>query len=79
MDAPADASPPELLLAWLERRLSQWDARLTAATELAAEVERQLDDREATVARWRQVFDRWRNLIEQGLNPSVGCSNNAIG
>jgi hypothetical protein len=79
IDTPADATPPELLLAWLERRLSQWDARLTAATELAAEVERQLDDREATVARWRQVFDGWRGLIEQGLNPTSASSNDTAG
>jgi hypothetical protein len=70
VDAPAEASPPDLLLAWLERRLSQWDARLTAATALGAEIERQLDDREAGVARWREVFARWRNLIEQGLAPA---------
>lgn len=67
---PATASPPELLLAWLERRLAQWDARLTAAGELAAEVENELNDREAGITRWREVVVRWRNLIEQGLKPA---------
>jgi hypothetical protein len=67
---PAAASPPELLLAWLERRLAQWDARLSAAGELAAGVERELNDREAGVSRWREVVLRWRNLIEQGLKPT---------
>jgi hypothetical protein len=66
-DTPATTSPPELLTAWLERRLTQWDARLTAAAELAAEVERQLADREAAVARWRAVFRRWEELLEQGV------------
>ena len=42
-DTPAAATTPELLLAWLERRLDQWDARLTAAAELAASVEKQLE------------------------------------
>ena len=67
---PATASPPELLLAWLERRLAQWDARLTAAGELAAAVERELNDREAGVSRWREVVVRWRNLIEQEVKPA---------
>ena len=69
-DTPAAATPPDLLLAWLERRLDQWDARLTAAGELAATVEKQLDDREAAVGRWHEVFIRWRGLIEQGVNPA---------
>jgi hypothetical protein len=77
-DAPAAVSPPELLLAWLERRLSQWDASLTAASELAANVEQQLDDREAAVGRWQEVFVRWQELIQQGLDPartSTGTSS----
>jgi hypothetical protein len=66
-ERPATATPPELLLTRLEGRLAQWDARLTAATELAATVERQLDDREAAVGRWQEVFVRWQELIQQGL------------
>lgn len=68
-DTPATATPPDLLLAWLERRLTQWDARLTTAGELAAGVERQLADREAAVARWREVFARWQDLIQQKAGP----------
>jgi hypothetical protein len=78
-DTPATTSPPELLLAWLERRLTQWDARLTAATELAAEVEQQLDDREATVSRWRDVFLRWRELLEQGVNATGTSGTTSTG
>jgi hypothetical protein len=69
-DTPAAATPPEMLLAWLERRLDQWDSRLTAAGELAAAVEKQLGQREAAVARWQAVFDRWKQLIQQGGNTS---------
>lgn len=70
-DSPAAATPPELLLAWLERRLDQWDARLTAAAEQAATVEQQLIEREAAVGRWQEVFARWKQLIQQGGNTSV--------
>lgn len=61
--APADglATPLERL----EARLRDWDARLTAATELAAEVEREIAEREEAVARWRQTFERWREVIQQ--------------
>jgi hypothetical protein len=69
-DTPAAATPPDLLLAWLERRLSQWDERLTAAGELAAAVEKQLDDREAAVSRWHEVFRRWRELLQRGVDPA---------
>ncbi|MBA4187452.1 MAG: hypothetical protein C0467_05475 [Planctomycetaceae bacterium] len=69
-DSPATVTPPDMLLAWLERRLGQWDARLTASAELAATVEKQLSEREATVARWQETFGRWRELVEQGLNPA---------
>jgi len=70
-DAPAEASPPDLLQTWLERRLTQWDARLTAAAELAGEVEQQLAERETAVARWQETFGRWRGLIEQGVEPPI--------
>jgi hypothetical protein len=71
VETPAVATHPEMLLAWLERRLTQWDARLAASAELAANVERQLDEREAAVGRWHEVFVKWRELIQQG----VGTSN----
>jgi hypothetical protein len=70
IDVPAVATQPEMLLAWLERRLTQWDARLTSAAELAGSVEKQLDDREAAVNRWHDVFVRWRELIQRGVGTS---------
>jgi hypothetical protein len=66
---PAAADPPGLLLAWLERRLDQWDAGLAAAAAVAAGAERDLADREAAVGRWRDGFARWRDLIEQWVAP----------
>lgn len=68
-DTPATTAPPELLLAWLERRLDQWDARLTTASELAASVETQLDERETALGRWHDLFISWRQLIEQEVDP----------
>jgi hypothetical protein len=62
---PTPAAPTDDRLARLEGRLQEWDARLAAAAELAASVERDLTDREATVARWREMFNGWRGLIEQ--------------
>jgi hypothetical protein len=69
-ESPAVVTQPELLLAWLERRLDQWDARLTAAAELAASVEKQLEEREAAVGCWHAVFVRWKELIQQRGNTS---------
>ena len=69
-DVPASATPPELLLAWLERRLDQWDARLTAAAELATSVEKQLEERESALGRWHDLFVRWRELIQQEIDPT---------
>ncbi len=67
-ETPAAVAPPDLLLAWLERRLTQWDSRLDAAAELAATVEKQLAEREAAVSRWHEVFVRWQELIQQGVD-----------
>jgi hypothetical protein len=69
-DSGATATPPELMLAWLERRLAQWDDRLNAAAELAASVESQLEDREAAVGRWHEVFVRWKELIQRRVDTS---------
>lgn len=73
-DTPAAVTPPEMLLTWLERRLDQWDARLTASSELAATVEKQLDEREAAVNHWQVMFGRWRDLVEQGVKPAATVS-----
>ena len=49
----------------LSGQLSEWDARLNAAAELAASVERQLNDREAALGRWQEAFAGWRDGLEQ--------------
>ena len=49
----------------LEDRLREWDARLVAAAELAASVERELHDRETAVGAWHESITEWRNGIEQ--------------
>jgi hypothetical protein len=73
-EVPATASTPDLLLAWLERRLGQWDARLTAAAELAASVEQELAERSVAAERWHEVFVRWQNLInKEGTVPSTSA------
>lgn len=64
-DAPAAATTPDVLLAWLERRLEQWDSRLTAAAELAESVQKQLSERETAIARWHDHFVRWHELIQR--------------
>jgi len=68
-EMPAVATPPELLLTWLERRLTQWDTQLTAAADLASTVEKQLDDRATAVSRWNAVFARWRESLQRMLAP----------
>lgn len=67
-------SPPEFprhggLLERLDLRLREWDARLAAAAELAASVERELNDREAAVGRWQESFTGWREVIQRGGEP----------
>lgn len=60
-----DARPELDALRALEARLSQWDARLSAAEELARSVEHQLADGAAAVGRWRELFTAWQELIQQ--------------
>lgn len=50
----------------IEVRLKDWEARLSAADELTASVERELADRAAAVGRWRAVFAEWEELLKQG-------------
>lgn len=69
-DTPATATPSELLLEWLERRLAQWDDRLNAAAEQASFVENQIEEREAAVGRWHEVFLRWKELIQRKVDTS---------
>jgi hypothetical protein len=49
----------------LENGVRDWEARLTAAAELAASVEQELDDRRIEVERWHQSFSRWHEMIQQ--------------
>jgi hypothetical protein len=63
----AAGRPEDTRLARLEERLHEWDARLTAAAELAASVERQLGEGEAAVGRWREWFTTWRDGIQRGV------------
>jgi hypothetical protein len=51
----------------LEDRLRDWNARLSAATELAASVERELNDRETVIGRWQELFAGWREVIQRGM------------
>jgi hypothetical protein len=60
-------SPPAADLGPAEVRLGEWDARLRAAAELAASVDRQLNEREAAVARWRAVVSDWQRVIQRGV------------
>ncbi|HXD88744.1 MAG TPA: hypothetical protein VN641_19800 [Urbifossiella sp.] len=56
--APASPQP---VRDYLEDRLREWDARLLAATELAASVEADLHDRELAVGRWQSSIHQWQN------------------
>jgi hypothetical protein len=47
----------------LELKLREWDARLVAAAELAASVEKELNDREAAVGLWHQSVTRFRDSL----------------
>jgi hypothetical protein len=69
-ESAAAATPPEVMLAAMEHRLAAWDERLNVAAELAASVEKQLDEREAQVGRWHEVFVRWRDLIQNRVDTS---------
>ena len=50
-----------------EDQLRAWDERLSAAAELAASVSKQLDEREAAVGRWRELFADWHGVIQRGV------------
>ena len=52
-------------------QLREWDARLLAASELAASVERELHDREQTVGRWRESLKERRRRSVQGERPEI--------
>jgi hypothetical protein len=56
----------------LEGRLREWDDRLKVAAELAASVEREVAEREGAVARWQELFTRWREVIQRGVEPGPG-------
>lgn len=62
---PTNGREPAALLGQMEGRLREWDARLNAAAELAASVERQLTDRAGAVGRWQETFTGWREVIQR--------------
>ena len=62
---PGGGAEP-VALGRLEGRLREWDARLSAAADLAASVERELNDRESVVGRWQGMFTDWRESIQRG-------------
>src|SRR5438045_2525743 len=51
-----------------EGRLAAWDERLKAAAELAESAGKHLDDREAAVGRWRELFADWQRVIQRGVS-----------
>ncbi|HEY1187380.1 MAG TPA: hypothetical protein VGE74_06960 [Gemmata sp.] len=53
-------------LARIESRLAEWEARLGAAGELTASVERELARRESAVFQWRALFAEWERLLKRG-------------
>lgn len=71
-DVPAQPEATgESLLGRLEERLREWDARLSAAAELAASAERELADREAAVGRWQGLVTGWSEVIQRGSGPAT--------
>jgi hypothetical protein len=70
--APRSESPAgESLLGRMEERLREWDARLAAATDLAASADRELADREVAVARWQGLVAGWSEVIQRGAGPTT--------
>jgi hypothetical protein len=68
LTAHASASIPAATTDDLEFQLREWDARLQAATDLAASVESELHDRELTVGRWRQSSNERRmRTVQYGV------------
>ncbi|MBP3956443.1 hypothetical protein J8F10_14270 [Gemmata sp. G18] len=49
----------------IDGRLEDWHARLRAADELTASVERELAERASAVARWRVLFAEWERLLKR--------------
>jgi hypothetical protein len=56
----------------LDARLQEWEAKLQAAGALTAEVEKELAERAAGAARWRDTFARWAELLQRpaGTSPA---------
>lgn len=48
-----------------------WEERLVTARDLAAEVERLLQEQEAVWTRWRDAVSDWRRVIEQPPVPAT--------
>ncbi len=65
-ERPVAAKHPRVSLADAEDTFLRWDEQLNAATGLAASLEGQLKEREDSLRRWGESFERWRELIKQG-------------
>jgi len=66
-----DRLPQPGALDGIEARLQDWDARLAAAEDLAASVERQLTERESAVMGWQQAYTDWRELLQRREMPDT--------
>jgi hypothetical protein len=66
----AGEGEPPPALDRLDARLGEWEAKLRAAEELTAEVEKELAGRAAGVDRWRGLFARWEEVLKRGGNTS---------
>jgi hypothetical protein len=61
----AGEGEPPAALGRLDARLLEWEARLLAAEELTASVEKELTERAAAVERWRALFAKWEELLKR--------------
>jgi hypothetical protein len=61
----AGEGEPPVALDRLEASLQAWEERLRGADESVATVEQELTDRAAAAARWRALYARWEELLQQ--------------
>ena len=68
------AVPADRLFEWLERRLAEWDGKLTEAAEMARQLEQQLEDRVGSLRNWLDLFARWQEGIQKRMEPTAAPS-----
>ena len=61
----AGEGEPPAQLDRLDARLREWEARLWAAGDSTASVEKELAERAAAVERWRALFAKWEELLKR--------------